>query len=117
MATEIIKGREYPLTPTGPGGIALKDNLVELVNSAPESFAVNRDPGVTDDVNGLGGKSAAFEWATWRNTSTKDVFVCLDSSAGAADWIPYSSLLLFNLVLDNSFDLVFDESLTPVFQE
>ncbi len=102
MATEFIKGREYPLAPTGLGGVSLKDNLVELNNSAPESFAVNRDPGVNDDVNGLGGESPSFEWATWRNTVTKDVFVCLDSSAGAADWILYSSVTLSTIKINNA---------------
>lgn len=74
------KGIEVPdATPSGEAGLKLKDDLIELADRAP--YQSDTDPTSSDDSD------AGFEVAScWLNTTTAEMWVCVDPASGSAVW-------------------------------
>jgi hypothetical protein len=51
------------------------------IDTLPTIHTETRDPTVTDDVN-----AGVRNGDEWLNTSAQTFWVCMDNSAGAADW-------------------------------
>ncbi|MEI8379569.1 MAG: hypothetical protein WCJ09_05545 [Planctomycetota bacterium] len=71
-------------SPTGDGGLAIQDNFASVADWHPLSvWNETSDPGPTDDAG-----SDYFPGSFWlrTNTSPPRLFVCRDSTAGAAVW-------------------------------
>lgn len=70
--------------PTGDGGLAIQDDLKSLVDWSPKSvWAQSADPTASDDQT-----ADYFPGSLWLRTDTTPpkLFVCEDSSTGAAVW-------------------------------
>jgi hypothetical protein len=74
--------------PTGAGGKAINDDFAELADRAGPVHSGAGNPTVdhdSDDTAGLGTKF--YAWSKWRNTSTNQLYVCVDATPGAAVWV------------------------------
>ena len=86
MGLSTYRGIQIDTVASGDGGVALTNNFTELANRVGKTHDDTRDPTTTDD-----GTAGYSEWSKWRNTSTNNVFVCVDASTGAAVWKPLVS--------------------------
>lgn len=83
MGWELYRGLRVPDgEPSGDAGQYLKSNFQALADRAPKSnFSATVDPGVNDDAS-----EGYVVGSRWINTSTGDVFVCVNASNAAAEW-------------------------------
>ena len=78
------KGRSVIETPTGAGGIALKNNEVINADRIGTYIEHTAAPTATDDINGPQG--AAYGNTLWKDTNLDRLYLCLDNTDGAAAW-------------------------------
>ena len=81
------KGRSVIETPTGAGGIALKNN--EVINADRVGTYVEKSgpPDRNDDGSDTNGNGIAYENSIWKDTSTNQIYRCVDATATAAVWV------------------------------
>lgn len=84
-----FKGRSVIETPTGAGGIALKNNEVINANRVGTYVEKAGAPDANDDSDNTGTNGTAYENSLWKNTSPTpdDLYLCLEPSpATSAQW-------------------------------
>lgn len=86
MQTE-YRGLNLIDTPVGDAAIALNDNFIMLADRTGPMNTSSTDPTVSDDAT-----KGYSHWSKWYNAVTNKVFICTDSSPGAAAWQSYYSL-------------------------
>lgn len=72
--------------PTGSGGLAIQNDLKNLVDWSPKSlWAQSSDPGSGNDDS-----QSFFPGSLWLRTDTipQKLFACQSSATGAAVWLP-----------------------------
>lgn len=71
-------------SPSGDGGLAIQDDLINLVDWSPKSvWNQAGDPTATDDQS-----QDFFPGSLWSRSSPFKLFVCQSSATGAAVWLP-----------------------------
>ena len=78
------KGRSVIETPTGAGGIALKNNEVVNADRVGTFETQSGSPDVNDDLN---SDPAAWPNSVWKDTDNNQLYWCVSNSDGAAAWI------------------------------
>lgn len=68
--------------PTGAGGLAIQNDLKDLVDWNPKSeWEKTTDPTASDDIDG-----DYYPGSLWLNTSTNKLFICRSNADNAAEW-------------------------------
>lgn len=78
--------------PYGAAGLAYQDNFKALADRIGNHIEAADDPTADDDEVGTGGESAVMARSTWRNASDNGLWMCLESSAGAAVWVELTAI-------------------------
>ena len=75
------------VTAINDGGILIIDDFKEMADRAGQVYQTAGSPGVNDDSAGTAGNGQFNEWSKWRNTTTNNIWLCVDATPGAAIWI------------------------------
>lgn len=73
-------------TPTGDAGVVLNDNFTILADKSYTHVATS-NPSANDDASNTAGNGTFVVGSRWYNESTNQLWECVDSSTGVADWI------------------------------
>jgi hypothetical protein len=74
------------ISPIQNGGIIIEDNFKEMADRAGPVFSAASNPTVNDDESNTSGNAFFYKWSKWHNSSTDNIFICVDSTTGAANW-------------------------------
>ncbi|QNN23305.1 hypothetical protein HED60_13815 [Planctomycetales bacterium ZRK34] len=72
--------------PDNSGGAVLNDNMQIIANRVGPVHSDTVDPTANDDGANTNGKGAFYTYSKWINTSTEQVFICLDNTSESAVW-------------------------------
>ena len=75
----------------GDGGILVIDDFKEMADRAGQVHQTTGAPTVNDDSDGTAANGAFNVWSKWHNTTTDDIYICVDSTPTAAEWVRITS--------------------------
>ena len=78
-------------TPTEEAGLDITNNFIELADRRGPSYQTTSDPGPdndSDDTAGIGVEF--FDFSIWHNNSSGELWLCTDSTPGAAQWVAFA---------------------------
>jgi len=80
------KGQEIPPPQTATFRPEIIELIQELIDRVGPVFEETTDPTANDDSIDTSGKGRAYKWSKWENKTTKEVWICIDDTPGAAVW-------------------------------
>ncbi|MBD3405248.1 MAG: hypothetical protein GF411_03815 [Candidatus Lokiarchaeota archaeon] len=76
----------WETAPTKDGAEFLHNFMITTADQTAPLFSVAGDPDADDDEENTGGNGASQVHSLWINSNDGGVWICEDSSEGAADW-------------------------------
>lgn len=80
------KGRSVIDSPTGAGGVIIKDNTILDADRVGTYVVKNGIPDENDDADNTNGNGTAYLHSIWQDSNTNRYYRCVDPTATAAVW-------------------------------